>query len=128
MKTEMVLEKLRSIGYQIRVDGDDILLTADRDPDDPALVNTLLAELKRCKADAVRLLNMAWPAEMKTLLEWFSMSPAKEAPFQLSAHVRVLNAELFYDTLRRDIERGPRGPRARTGALRDDLKYLSKLQ
>jgi len=124
MKTEMVLEKLRSIGYQIRVDGEDILLTADRDPVDPALVTALLAELKRCKVDAVRLLNMAWPAETKTLLEWFAAAPAKEAPFHLSACVRVLDAELFYETLRRDIERGPRGPRARTGALRDDLSKL----
>jgi len=128
MRAEMVIEKLRSIGYQIRVDGGDILLTTDRDPADPELVNTLLAELKRCKADAVRLLNMSWPAETKTLLEWFMMAPAKEAPFHLSACVRVLDAGLFYATLRRDIERGPRGPRARTGALRDDLKYLSKLQ
>lgn len=126
MNAEIVIQKLISIGYQIRTDGQDILLNADRDPD-PEVATLLLAELKRCKTEALRLLQgkaEAWPAETRTLIERFLISPIPEAPFQLNACARVINAELFYAALRRDIAAGPTGPRARTGALQGDLKEL----
>lgn len=142
MTAEIVIQKLRSIGYRLRMDGQDILLTCDHDPPDPELVTNLLTELRKCKAEALRLLNMAttttspdivrpgasrgvaWPADVKSLLDWFMISPTPEAPFQLTSCVRVVNSELFYGALRRDIEAGPRGARARTGALQADLRAL----
>jgi len=116
---------LKSIGYQIRTDGQDILLTADRDPD-PAIATVLLSELKRCKTEAVHILS--WTAEEKTLIDGFLISPTQEAPFQLNACTRVINSDVFYAALRREIEAGPRGVRARYGALQADLRDLAKLQ
>jgi len=131
MKAATVIQKLKSIGYKIQTDGQDILLSADCDPD-PNLATILLADLKECKAEAVRLLqgkSEAWPAEVQTLIDWFLTSPTPEAPFQLNSCTRVVNSELFYAALQREIETGPRGPRARYGALQDDLRNLyAKLQ
>jgi hypothetical protein len=126
MSASTVIEKLKAIGYHLQVDGTDILLTAEREP--PAeLAMTLLAELKKCKAEAVLLLQnktAAWPAEVQTLIEWFRDAPTPEAPFHLNEYRRVINTDLFYEALRRDILAGPRGARARTGALQDDLREL----
>jgi hypothetical protein len=145
MTAEMVMQKLKSIGYQIRTDGQDILLSADHDPD-PELATILLSDLKQCKAEAVRLLQMgtnatsndmvrsgsrrsaAWPPDVKSLIDWFLISTTPEAPFHLNSCTRVINSEVFYAALRREIEAGPRGTRARYGALQSDLRDLAKLQ
>lgn len=126
MNAGVIIQKLKSIGYQVQTDGQDILLKADRDPD-PVLVTPLLAELRQCKAEVVSLLKSrctVWPADVKALLDWFIISPTQEAPFQLNRHTRVIDADLFYDALRQDIEAGPRGPRAKYGALQSDLRDL----
>ena len=130
MTAHLVLEKLKSIGYQVRTDGRDILLTTEGDPD-PVLATALLAELRCCKQEAVRILQgtaEAWPAETRILIERFLISPIPQAPFHLNGHTRVLNSELFYAALRREIENGPRGARARHGALQADLRDIAKLQ
>ena len=127
MNAELVLEKLKRIGYRLKTDGRDILLSAENEPL-PARATPLLAELRRCKEEAVRLLQNrgidAWQAEEQTLIERFLISPVREAPFHLNPHTHVLNSELFYAALRREIEAGPRGARARYGALQDDLRSL----
>jgi len=67
MTPEIVIQNLRSIGYFIRVDGEEILLTSDHDPQDPDLAMNLLTELKRCKAEAVNILktgNTFTPSEI----------------------------------------------------------------
>ena len=126
MNAELVLGKLRSIGYQIRTDGKDIILTAEKDPD-PEQAVALLAELRACKQEAVQILQ-GWPVEVQTLLDWFRSAPIPQAPFQLNACTTVINADAFYAALRREIESGPRGARARHGALQSDLRDLAKLQ
>jgi hypothetical protein len=130
MNADMVIQKLMSIGYQVQTDGHDILLKADRDPD-PDVATLLFSELRRCKAEAVTLLQRdkdtrraEWPAEVKALIDRFIISTVPESPFQLNAHTHVIDADLFYATLRRDIETGPNGPRARYGALQCDLMDL----
>lgn len=128
MTADIIIQKLISIGYQVRTDGRDILLKADRDPD-PVLVTPLLAELRQCKAEAVCLLQgrrAEWPIEVKNLIDQFLISPIPEAPFQLNSCVKVINTDLFYDALRQDIKAGLRGPRARTGALQCDLIDLKR--
>jgi hypothetical protein len=130
MKAEVVIQKLKSIGYHVRTDGRDILLSADHDPD-PEMATSLLAELKRCKVEAISILKdkaEVWPAETRTLIERFLISPIQEAPFHLNRHTLVINSEVFYAALRREIENGPRGARARYGTLQGDLRDLAKLQ
>ncbi|MCG2740396.1 MAG: hypothetical protein L6300_09185 [Syntrophaceae bacterium] len=126
MNAELVLGKLRSIGYQIRTDGKDIILTAEKNPDREQ-ATALLAELRCCKQEAVQILQ-GWPVEVQTLLDWFRSAPIPQAPFQLNACTTVINADTFYAALRREIESGPRGARARYGTLRGDLVDLAKLQ
>ena len=126
MNAQVVLEKLRSIGYQIRTDGKDVILTAEKDPDHEQAA-VLLAELRSCKQEAVQLLQ-GWTPDERTLLDWFRSAPIPEAPFQLNGHTHVINADAFYAVLRREIEAGPGGARARYGTLQGDLRDLAKLQ
>jgi hypothetical protein len=133
MNALTVIRKLQAIGCHLKVDGDDILLTADKPPD-ADVATLLLGELKRCKAEAVTLLQRdkvtrraEWPAEVKALIDRFIISPPPEAPFRLNGHTRVIDADLFYTTLRQDIEAGPNGPRARYGAVQCDLRDLKTI-
>ncbi|MFH1672934.1 MAG: hypothetical protein ABIF87_05865 [Pseudomonadota bacterium] len=123
---ELVLEKLKAIGYQIRTDGKDVILSAEKDPNHEQAA-ALLAELRSCKQEAVQILQ-GWPVEVQTLLDWFRSAPIPQAPFQLNACTTVMNADTFYAALRREIESGPRGARARYGTLQCDLVDLAKLQ
>ena len=65
-----------------------------------------------------------WDAEMKELIKWFDVVPKPTEPFHLQDHIYVTDPEKFFDKLRREIEIGPRGPRARTCALQSDLRNL----
>lgn len=126
MNAQVVLGKLKAIGYQIRTDGKDVILTTEKDPD-AEQAQILFEQLRSCKQEAVLLLQ-GWTPEERTLLDWFRASAPEAAPFQLNACTRVLNADTFYAVLRREIERGPGGARARYGTLQGDLVDLAKLQ
>ncbi len=45
-------------------------------------------------------------------------------PFYLNSEAKVTDAEVFLRALQADVERGPEGPRARTGALQEDCRNL----
>jgi hypothetical protein len=140
MTAEVVIQKLRSIGYQIRTDGQDILLTSDRDPPDPELATRLLTELKKYKAEAVSILkgstaltekpqpeaNMRafWPLDDQSLIDWFSTLEPPTEPFYLESHRHIVAPSKFFASLQREIQTGPRGPRARMGTLQWDLRKL----
>lgn len=47
-----------------------------------------------------------------------------EVPFELMQAQIVVGKEKFLESLQRDIKRGPKGPRARFGALQADVKAL----
>ena len=68
-----------------------------------------------------------WDPETRHLVEWFEHTPAPAQPFQLAPGVFVARPRHFWEALRRDIAAGPNGPRARTGALREDLLKLAAL-
>lgn len=125
MSPTLVIEKLKSIGYQIRTDGDDIILTAESEPSDAKLAISLLSELRQCKTAVIDILKTGeWPATEKLLVEWFLAAQIPEAPFQLRQAEKVLNPEVFWASIKREIECGSRGTRARTGVLQADLKAL----
>ena len=145
MTPEIVIQNLRSIGYFIRVDGEDILLTSDHDPQDPELAMNLLTELKLCKTEAVNILKTSntithtektqpganvkaiWSPEVQSLIEWFiELKPSTE-PFYLEPHRKVIDPEKFFVSLQNEIAIGTSCPRNRTGALLCDLKILKKI-
>jgi hypothetical protein len=126
---EVVLSELESIGYQIRTDGVDVILRAEVSPP-PDKAKALFEELRRCKPEAVRILqNKAepWPPETQSLIDWFRTATRQEAPFYLNGCTKVVDADKFYEALERDIKAGSAGARARYGVLADDIKNLKKL-
>jgi hypothetical protein len=65
-----------------------------------------------------------WPPEVQSLVDWFMIQEAPVQPFLLEPHLRVVGPGKFFESLRREIETGPRGPRARLGTLQSDLRKL----
>jgi hypothetical protein len=144
MTPETVIEKLKSVGYQIRTDGKDIILTSDRDPINAELVTNLLKELRKYKAEAVNILRMgnvtptekkqpgenvkaSWPPEMQSLIEWFIKLEPPAAPFNQEPHIHVIDPAKYFSSLKQEIESGPNCPRGRNGALLCDLEALRKI-
>ena len=69
----------------------------------------------------------SWPLDTKSLIEWFLTQEAPVEPFLLEPHLRVIDPGKFYAALRREIETGHRGPRARLGTLQSDLWKLKEV-
>ena len=69
----------------------------------------------------------SWDAETHRLIEWFERTPAPAQPFQLSPGVFVAHPARWWEALRCDLRSGPGGPRARYGALQEDLRRLAAL-
>lgn len=69
-----------------------------------------------------------WDAETKKNILWFKMGPKlPDAPFQVQPGCTVMDKEKFLAAVAQDIEHGPGGPRARTGAIQSELAQLRKL-
>ncbi len=68
-----------------------------------------------------------WDGEMAALIEWFLTTSPPRSPFTLSKAVVVAHPARWWEALRRDIAAGPHGPRARYGALQQDLRRLGAL-
>ncbi len=65
-----------------------------------------------------------WNETMKELIGWFEAASLPEEPFSINSYEHILQPATYYIALRRDIEAGPSGPRARFGALQGDLQRL----
>lgn len=69
----------------------------------------------------------SWPPEIQLLINWFlKLDPGSIAPFYLEPHRRE-DPVKFFRSLRRDIAAGPTGPRAKDGALQEDLRKLKNI-
>ena len=67
----------------------------------------------------------SWHAEDKLLIDWFMSTPnLTKKPFVLKQAVFVSDPEKYYFSLRCDIADGPKAPRARYGAVQNDLRCL----
>ena len=68
-----------------------------------------------------------WNGEMVGLIRWFLGTHPPTEPFELSRGVTIIRPALWRTATRRDISLGPNGPRARYGALQQDLRRLAAL-
>jgi len=72
----------------------------------------------------------AWPADVLSIvgrvkrLEPGDLPPA---PFLLNPWTRITNAERWLEGIRAEVDLGPNSARARTGVLREVLRYLAPL-
>ena len=68
--------------------------------------------------------ELAWDEETARLIEWFMRTPPPSRPFEICGGVVIANPALWWTALMRDIAEGPKGPRARYGAVQSDLQRL----
>lgn len=70
----------------------------------------------------------SWPLDLAELIQWFDAhgNALPCDPSDLTPWIHVSDPARFYAALRTDIAAGPRGPRARLGGLRADLKALRR--
>jgi len=66
-----------------------------------------------------------WPPDVRTLIDSFLALEQPTKPFYLEDHRHIVNPVKFFESLRRGIEAGPAGPRARMGTLQCDLRKLN---
>ena len=137
-----LLSDLAAVGYEIGLEGGHVKLRYQKSGNPPDTVRPLIDELRRCKAEVVRILKVGstdapteksepqsnvkavWPPDVQSLVDWFIIQEAPAEPFLLEPHLRVVGPGKFFESLRCEIETGPRGPRARLGALQSDLRKL----
>lgn len=76
---------------------------------------------------AVEVEGDTWDDEAAYLFDWLATAlPASES-FTLSSGRYVSDPALWLARLQADAAKGPRGPRARTGALQDDVRAVYRL-
>lgn len=137
-----LLSDLAIVGYEIALEGDHLKLRYRKSGSPPDTVKPLIDELRKYKAEVVNILKMGsadtpaekskspsnvktvWPPDVQSRVDWFMIQGAPVEPFFLEPHLRVVDPGKFFESLRREIETGPRGPRARLGALQWDLRNL----
>ena len=86
-----------------------------------------MEDLRQHKAEVMALVGAEWDAETTRNIEWFLVTPPPVEPFELFPHVKVIHPGRWWHCLKGDIAAGPKGPRARYGALQADLKRLAKI-
>lgn len=137
-----LLSDLATVGYEIALEGGRVKLRYRKSGRPPDTVKPLIDELRKYKAEVVNILRMGttdaqtektqpqsnvktvWPPDVQSLVDWFMIQGAPAEPFLLESHLRIVSPGKFFESLRRAIETGPRGPRARLGALQSDLQKL----
>ena len=78
--------------------------------------------------ESSRPTDETWDGETAELIKWFLTSPPPTESFEISKGVVVLKPALWWGVMRRELVLGPQGtPRARAGALQQDLRRLAAL-
>ena len=116
-----LLQEAASAGLTVRVDGDRLVVRG------PKSAGAIAERLLDHKAEVIEALSAEWDAEMLALIRWFLTTPSPTEPFELCKGVTVIKPALWWTATRRDIAAGPNGPRARYGALQQDLQRLAEL-
>lgn len=86
--------------------------------------------LKKQPGPAVAIVEPAanakttWMPEIQTLINWFMELETPTEPFYLEPHLHIIHPAKFFSSIWREIQTGPKGPRARMGTLQSDLRML----
>jgi hypothetical protein len=72
--------------------------------------------------------GVAWEQELTALIAEYEKLGPSPAPFELRSGCSVINPTLFHEALKREIEGGPGGARAKMGGLKDDLEDYLKFR
>ena len=70
---------------------------------------------------------LKWDGDTQENIHWFMTAPRMNKPFYLDQYTQIILPALYYESIERDIQVGPSGPRAKYGALMDDLKKLKAI-
>ncbi len=116
-----LLQEAEAAGLAVRVEGDRLVVRG------PKSAGAIAERLLDHKAEVIEALSAEWDGEMLTLIRWFLRTHPPVAPFELCRGVTILRPALWWTATRRDITAGPSGPRARYGALQQDLRRLAAL-
>ncbi len=120
----VLLTEAVAAGLAVHVDGDRLVVRGPRKC--VALAKELLAR----KLEVMTLLNSRhcdvegghpeW-GDLAPIVEWFLSAKPPGAPFKLKQGITISNPQRWWADIIADIAAGPEGPRARYGALQDDL-------
>ena len=126
-----LLSDLSVIGYEVCLEGETIRLRYKKPNAPPESARQLIDELRECKQEAIKILATAkdaaiWPDDVHELINWFMELEALPEPFYLEPHIRVIDPDKYFKSLRQEIAMGPSCPRGRNGALMYDLNILKK--
>ena len=66
-----------------------------------------------------------WDFDTRELIDWFLTATPPAEPFELCQGVTILDPTRWWRAIRGEIECGPAGPRARYGAIQNDLRNLA---
>ncbi len=119
-----LLEEAQAAGLSVEAQGDKLVVTGPADAEPVALK---LLEQKNGVMALLRGREAANTERALEGLEWvLNVLPAAlpSPPFPLNSSMTVTDPERFLRSLRLGIEEGPRGPRARTGALQKQCREL----
>ncbi len=137
-----LLSDLAAVGYEIFLEGEQLKLRYRKSGNPPDTVRPLIDELRKNKAEVVKILKMGstdvpteksesqsnvkavWSQDVQSLVDWFMTQEVPVEPFLLEPHLRVVDPGKFFESLWREIEAGPRGPRSKMGTMQWDLRKL----
>ena len=71
--------------------------------------------------------EMAWSDDIQSIIGWVQLTKPPTSSFRLRRAVTVIEPAHFWHRIRCDMAAGPNGPRARYGALQNDLRCLAAL-
>ena len=116
-------QALRERGVRLRVEDGRLKVKGHRDALTPALKEAIRAH----SATLLPILH-TWGPETGVHVLYLLYEAVPSEPFQLDQARFVRDPFTFLVRLYRDVQVGPQGPRARTGALQDDLRLLYTLK
>ncbi len=124
MSARQLVAAVRDAGASIEAAGDRLRLKSSRGP----LPDDLVAALRCHKAEVIDLLvterasrvASQW-GDLAPVVEWFLDATPPAEPFKLKQGVTITDPARWWRDIARDIAAGPEGPRARYGALQDDV-------